>query len=71
MLLKPRVKNKLYDFLHHGVVYVCMSVTVVGTGYLGYLGYKYITDVRPKLKAEQLKAIKQEENVDAAKSIST
>lgn len=71
MLLKARAKNKMYDILHHSVVYVCMSVTALGTGMLGYYGYRYFTHVKPNLKAEQLKKIKETDEQDLAKPITT
>lgn len=71
MLLKSRAKNKLYDILHQSVVYVCMSITVVGTGYVGYRGYKYFTEVKPTLKAQQLKKIKEGDGLDTAKTVAT
>lgn len=64
MLLKPRVKNKLYDVLHQSVVSICMGVTVIGFGYISYRGYKYFTEIKPNLKAEQLRRIKEGNNDD-------
>lgn len=69
--MKARARNKLYDFLHKSVVTVCMGVTVLGFGYLSYRGYKYFTEVKPKLKAEQLRRIKESEDEDTAKVITT
>lgn len=59
MLMKQKVKNKLYDRLHHGTVYICMGVSVLGLGYLGYFGYKYYTEIKPELKLKQLKLIEE------------
>lgn len=71
MLLKRQAKNKLYDILHHGTVYICMGVTVLSTAYLGYYGYKYFTDIRPKRKIEELKKIKGEDISDGTKTLAT
>lgn len=72
MLLKRQAKNKLYDLLHHGTVWCCMGITVLSTAYLGYYGYKYFTDVRPKQKLEQLKKIKDDGNItDNTKTLAT
>lgn len=71
MLIKPRSKNQLYDILHKSVVSVCMGITVIGFGYLSYRGYKYFTEVKPTLKAEQLRKIKESEDDDIAEVITT
>lgn len=71
MLMKPRAKNKLYDILHQSVVTVCIGITVIGFGYLSYRGYKYFTEIKPILKAEQLRKIKESEDDDPAKVITT
>lgn len=71
MLFKAR-KNTLYDALHHGVVYICMGATLAGSTLLCYMGYKYFTTVKPNLRIQHLKKIKEAgepETVDAAKSI--
>lgn len=64
MLFKPQAKNKIYDILHYGAVYVCMGVSVVSAAGLVYFGYKYFTDVKPQLKLQELKRIKDGEIVD-------
>lgn len=72
MLLKPRNKNKLYDLLHHGSVYVCMGVTLAATGYLCFYGYKYFTEIKPNLKTMALKKIEAApETKDTAKTVTT
>lgn len=58
MLLKRQAKNKLYDILHHGTVYVCMGVTVLATAYLGWSGYRYFTVIRPQMKRDAIDKIK-------------
>lgn len=73
MLFKAR-KNTIYDALHHAVVYVCMGATLAGSGVLCYMGYKYFTSVKPNLKIESLKKLKEAgetDTVDTAKSIAT
>lgn len=71
MLFKPRARNQIYDVLHKGVVSICMGITVVGFGYISYRGYKYFTEIKPNLKAEQLRRIKESEDGDTAKVITT
>lgn len=71
MLMKRQAKNKIYDILHHGAVYVCMGVTVLSTAYLGYYGYKYFTAVKPQLKQEHLKKIKEGDIADNTKTLAT
>lgn len=58
MLMKRKVQEKLYDRLHRGVVYTCMGITVVSLGYLCLFGYQYYANVKPRVKLEQLQAIK-------------
>lgn len=71
MLLKRQAKNKIYDILHHGTVYVCMGVTILSTAYLGYYGYKYFTHIKPQRKIEELQKIKEGDIVDNTKSLAT
>lgn len=71
MLLKRQAKNKLYDILHHGTVYICMGVTVLSTAYLGWYGYHYFTHVRPLQKLEELKKIKDVELEDNTKALAS
>lgn len=71
MLLKRQAKNKIYDILHHGTVYVCMGITLISTAYLGFCGYKYFTDVRPQRKIDELKKIKEGEITDNTKTLAT
>lgn len=58
MLLKPQAKNKLYDTLHYGVVYILMGTTVMSTGYLGWLGYRYFNVSKPQKERQLLEDIK-------------
>lgn len=71
MLLKRQAKNKIYDILHHGSVYVCMGVTVLSTAYLGYYGYKYFTQIKPQRKVEQLQQIKNGDLTESTKNLAT
>lgn len=71
MLLKRQVKNRLYDVLHYGTVYMCMGVTVLSTAYLGFYGYKYYTDIKPNRKIEELQKIKEGDIVDTTKTIAS
>lgn len=72
MLLKQRVKNKLYDRLHHGTVKICMGVTVIGLIYIANFGYQYYTQVKPERKLQQLKVIEEgAQNTDTAKAIAS
>lgn len=71
MLFKRQAKNKLYDILHHGTVYICMGVTVLSTAYLGWYGYKYFTQIRPQRKIEELKKIKDGNLGDQTKTLAT
>lgn len=70
MLLKRQAKNKLYDILHYGTVYICMGATAISTAYLGWYGYKYFTVIRPQKKIELLDKIKSEgiDNAETLKS---
>lgn len=71
MLLKRQAKNKLYDILHRGTVYICMGVTVISTAYLGWYGYNYFTVVRPQMKRDALEKIKAAEFGDGAATLKT
>lgn len=71
MLNKPRAKNQIYDILHKSVVSICMGITVIGFGYISYRGYKYFTEIKPNLKAEQLRRIKESQDDDTAEVITT
>lgn len=71
MLFKRQAKNKIYDVMHHGTVYVCMGITLISTAYLGYYGYKYFTDIRPKRKVEQLQKIKDGDISTGTKTLTT
>lgn len=64
MLFKRQAKNQIYDALHRGAVKVCMGLTVVSAVGVVYFGYKYYTDVRPQLKKQELKRIKDGEIMD-------
>lgn len=72
MLMKPRVRNKLFDFLHQSTVTVCIGVTVLSSLGLCYYGYAYYTQIKPQRKLEQLKLLKEgAHDTDAAKTISS
>lgn len=74
MLMRQKVKNKLYDRLHKGTVMVCMGVTLIGFSYIGYFAYTYYTKIKPELVAKHLKAIEEGTstgNTDLAKTITT
>lgn len=71
MLFKRPAKNKVYDILHHGAVYVCMGVTAAATVYLGYFGVKYFTEIKPNLKQEHLKKIAAQPDEDTAKTLTS
>ncbi|KAH1001435.1 hypothetical protein HUJ04_005456 [Dendroctonus ponderosae] len=49
------------NYLHKGFVNTCIAATVVGSGYMAYRGYVYLTEVRPqfveKKKLEQQKLL--------------
>lgn len=72
MLMKNRVRNKLYDRLHYGVVSICMGISVLGTIGLGYYGYVYFTQIKPQRKLEQLKLMNEgAHDRDVAKTLAT
>lgn len=55
MLKKPNyiIKSKVLDTLHHGVVSICMGVTVVATAYLFYRGYTFYAEDKPLIRRAQ------------------
>lgn len=71
MLLKRPAKNKIYDVLHHGTVYVCMGVSVLSMGYMGWFGYRYFTHIKPQRELEQLNKIKSGQIGDMTKTLAT
>lgn len=70
MLIKSRVRNKLFDRLHHTAVTICIGVTLLTTIGIGYYGYVYFTQIKPQRKLEQLKIIQEgAHDKDTAKTI--
>lgn len=51
------------DYLHKGFVTACMAATVLGSSYMAYRGYVYVTVIRPQFierkKLEQQKLLSE------------
>lgn len=47
-------RSILMDRLHKGTVIACISVTLLGTVYLGLAGYNYFMVFKPQKKQQQI-----------------
>ncbi|KAJ8942355.1 hypothetical protein NQ314_010084 [Rhamnusium bicolor] len=50
----PINKNVLFDRLHKGSVIICIAVTLYGCSVIGLKYYRYVTEIKPLLKRQQL-----------------
>ncbi|KAL5010394.1 hypothetical protein ScPMuIL_012699 [Solemya velum] len=60
MLNKIPKKGKIYDTLHRTIVSGLMGITAIGTVFLGYHIYSYLTVIRP-IQMEKLRREKEDE----------
>lgn len=71
MLIKRKVQNRLYDYVHRGVTTTCIATTVIGTGAMIYGVIDYFYRYKPQKMRELERTLISEGayNKDTAKTI--